>query len=61
MSRRLEKQHHKGRPITETVYGNIERVWTVHESDLWFTYDEIEAESLFLDTIEAIIDEYLKR
>ena len=41
----LKDKHRKGRPITETIHANIERVRVVIENDPWCTYDEIEAET----------------
>ena len=41
----LKDKHRKGRPITETIHANIERVRAVIENDPWCTYDEIEAET----------------
>ena len=57
----LKDKHRKGRPITEPIYANIERVRAVIENGPWCTYDEIEAETtLSRGTIEAIIYEHLK-
>ena len=57
----LKDKHRKGRPITETIHANIERVRAVIENDPWCTYDEIEAQTtLSRGTIEAIIHEHLK-
>ena len=41
----LKDKHRKGRPITETIHANIERVRAVIENDLCCTYDEIEAQT----------------
>ena len=41
----LKDKHRKGRPITETIHANIERVRAVIEKYPWCKYDEIEAET----------------
>ena len=57
----MKDKHCKGRPITETIHANIERVRAVNENDPWCTYDEIEAETtLSCGVIKAIIHEHLK-
>ena len=57
----LKDKHRKGRPITETIHANIERVRAVIENDSLWTYDEIEAETnLSRGTLEKIIHEDLK-
>jgi [histone H3]-lysine36 N-dimethyltransferase SETMAR len=57
----LKDQLRPGRPITETIKVNIERVRAVIENDPWCSYDEIEAEtSLSRGTIHTIIHDHLK-
>lgn len=57
----LKDMPRPGRPITERIQSNIDRVKEVIENNPWCSYDEIEAEtSLSRGTIFNIIHESLK-
>jgi [histone H3]-lysine36 N-dimethyltransferase SETMAR len=57
----LEDDPRSGRPISETVPANIERVRHVIDEDPFSTYDDIQAEtSLCRNTIQHIIHDHLK-
>ena len=57
----MKDKHRKGRPITETIHANIERVRVVFENDSLWTHDEIQAETtLSRGSLEEIIHLDLK-
>jgi len=57
----LEDQPRSGRPITEVIQPNIDKIDQLIEENPWITYDEIEAlSSLSRGTIQTIIHDCLK-
>ena len=45
----LKDKHRKGRPITETIHANIERVRAVIENDPWCTIHLRKQEAVFCE------------